>query len=312
MTVPPTRFPDKPPGLRRRGLLRLAAAGAAVPLLPHTARTEPGFPRPFDLNVIQSGHSLTDPIVPMLDAIVAAAGGRSGLRRIDRSTVPGSPMDLRWNNRNPGLPDARERIADYDVLVLTERVPLSNTVQWHASEEMALRWFAHAWAEGSGGAGAETILYATWVPVDSGPDRDNVHNDPEAHIPFRERLPLEMARWEAIRAHVNANRPTGAPQMRMIPGPLVLDAVAEATAAGNAPGLDRIDALFSDDIHLTDAGAYLIALAHYAVIYGRDPRDLPARIGKPGQPAQELSVWMRDLVWRVVRAYPGAGLDGVG
>jgi hypothetical protein len=221
-------------------------------------------------------------------------------------------MDWRWNNRNEYLPDARERIADYDVLVLTERVPLSNTMEGHASGEMALRWFTHAWTNGSRGSGAETVLYATWVHIDSGPDFDNIYHDPEAHIPFRERLPLEMARWEAIQAHVNANRPAGSPPMRMIPGPLILDAVAEAIDEGTAPGLDSLGALFSDTIHVNDAGAYLIALAHYAVIYGRDPRDLPPRIGKRGQPEPELSAWMRELVWRVVRGYPGAGLDGVG
>ncbi|MFP4237902.1 MAG: hypothetical protein ACLFRZ_01240 [Rhodosalinus sp.] len=312
MTASRTRPAHAAPRLRRRAFLQLAAAGAAVPLPGGTAGAGQGFPRSLDLDVIQSGHSLTDPIVPMLDAIVASVGGRSAMRRIDRSTVPGSPMDWRWNNRNEHLPDAREAIADYDVLVLTERVPLSNTMEGHASEDMALRWFTHAWTNGSRGNGAATVLYATWVHIDSGPDFENVYHDPEAHIPFRDRLPLEMARWEAIQAHVNTNRPAGSPPMRMIPGPLILDAVAGAIEDGTAPGLDSLDALFSDTIHVNDAGAYLIALAHYAVIYGRDPRDLPRRIGKRGQPEPELSAWMRDLVWKTVRAYPGTGLDEPG
>ncbi|MFP4449814.1 MAG: hypothetical protein ACLFP0_02670, partial [Rhodosalinus sp.] len=124
MTASRTRPAHAAPRLRRRAFLQLAAAGAAVPLPGGTAGAGQGFPRSLDLDVIQSGHSLTDPIVPMLDAIVASVGGRSAMRRIDRSTVPGSPMDWRWNNRNEHLPDAREAIADYDVLVLTERVPL--------------------------------------------------------------------------------------------------------------------------------------------------------------------------------------------
>lgn len=294
----------------RRAFLGGCATAALLPGA--SAATDRGFPRPLDLRVVQSGHSLTDPIVPMLEALVAAAGaGRAAARRIDRSTIPGSPMDLRWETRITGMPDARADIADYDVLVLTERISLSNTVQWHDSEEMALRWFTHAWNRGAGGKGAETILYASWVHVVSGPDFENPHNDPEGHIPFRDRLPLEMARWEAIRAHVNANRPAGAPAMRMIPGPLVMAAVHDAIARGAAPGLSDISDLFKDDIHVNDAGAYLVALAHYAVIYGRDPRALPARIGKRGQPERALSAWMRDLVWRVVQDYPGAGLAGV-
>ena len=52
--------------------------------------------RPLTLRVIQSGHSLTDPIPDPLRALVVAAGHRGVV--IDRSTIPGSPMDWRWNN----------------------------------------------------------------------------------------------------------------------------------------------------------------------------------------------------------------------
>ncbi len=298
---------------RRRVLQGGAAAALAPVLLPYAARaTDRSVPRPLDLRVVMSGHSLTDPIEPMLEAIVAAAGaGRQAVHRVERSTIPGSPMDWRWDNRIDDMPDARTDIADYDVLVLTERVPLSNTLPWHDSDEMALRWVRHAWDNGAGGAGAETILYATWVNIDSGPEADNPHKDPERHIPFRERLPLEMARWEKIRAHVDANRPDGAPAMRVIPGTLIIAAAHDAIAAGVAPGLSDIADLFKDRIHLNDAGAYLISLAHYAVIYGRDPRELPARIGKRGQPEPEQSAWMRDLVWDVLNGYPAAGLTAL-
>lgn len=278
------------------GLLAGGAAAGAAGRFPFTART------------VHSGHSLTDPIVPMLDAMVAAMGGvRARGRVIDRSTIPGSPMDWRWNHRNQYMPDARHDIADYELLVITERVSLSGTMPWHRSDEMALRWFMHAWENGNHGEGAASILYASWVRTDSGPDFDNPHNDPEGHLPFRERLPREMVLWQAILDHVNSHRPAGSPAMLMIPGPLIMAGAYDAIAAGRAPGLARLGDLFADVIHVNHVGAYLISLAHLAVIYGVDPRDLPLRLGRRVVPAPETAAWMQTLVHEVLRDYPDSG-----
>lgn len=282
---------------------------AAAPLLylgrPGIAQAAQG--RPFSTRVIQSGHSLTDPIVPVLDALVARAGGQQARGRvIARSTIPGSPMDWRWNHRNEYLPDARHEIADYDLLVITERVPLSGTVPWHDSENMALRWFEHALANGADGAGAECILYATWVDTDSGSDTEGSSNDPDGHLTFRERLPREMDSWQAIADHVNAARPEGSAPMPMIPGPLIMAAAYDAITAGRAPGLTRIEDLFRDTIHVNDLGAYLIALAHFAVIYGQDPRDLSGGLGGHDVPHEETADWMKQLVHTVLQDYSAA------
>lgn len=262
--------------------------------------------RPFDLRVIESGHSLTDPIPPMLEGMIRAAGGPAVT--ITKSTIPGSPMEWRWNNAPEFDPDARADIGDYQILVLTERVALSGTMPWHNSQGEALRWLTHAWENGDGGKGAETILYATWIDLGSGPDFDNPYKDPEAHIPFRQRLDLELAGWEEIATSANANRPTGAPELRMIPGPVIMAAAYDDIAAGAAPGLSDMAELFADGIHVNDLGAYLISLAHYAVIYGRDPRGLPANIGQQTPPDAATATWMQDLVWRVVTSYPGTGV----
>jgi hypothetical protein len=111
------------------------------------------------------------------------------------------------------MPNARTAIGNYDLLVLTERTSLSGTVPWHNSASEALRWFRHAHSNGANGEGAETILYATWVEITSGPDYENPWNDPEGHIPWRERLPLEFVRWMEISDFVNAHLPEGAAPM---------------------------------------------------------------------------------------------------
>lgn len=298
--------------LDRRSFAQLLAALAVLQLaVPPMAFGQQVVP--FSARVIQSGHSLTDPIVPVLDNMVAAAGlSEARGRAITRSTIPGSPMDWRWNNRNEHMPDARHDIASYDVLVITERVPLSGTVPWHDSGNMALKWFNHAWTEGKGGAGASTILYATWVDTDSGMRAERHDHDPDDRLTFRERLPLEMERWQDIADHVNASRPDGSEPMRVIPGPLIMAAVHDAISAGQAPGLERIEDLFSDSIHLNGHGAYLIGLAHLAVIYEFDPRELSDALPGVDIPAPETAVWMKQLVHDVLGSYPDAGYPFAG
>ena len=297
----------------RIGRRLFLATSSALPLLmlAGTAPAHAAPTRPFSTRVIHSGHSLTDPIVPVLDAMVVAIGRQDARSRaMARSTIPGSPMEWRWDHRSTDGPDARRDIADYNLLVITERVSLSNTVPWHRSSEMALNWFTHAWTNGNHGKGAETILYATWVDIDSGPDFANPYKDPEGHLTFRERLPLEMAQWQQIADHVNAARPNGAPAMRVIPGPLIMAAVYDAIATGTAPDLTKIDDLFSDKIHLNPQGAYLIALAHLAVIYGVDPRDLSGGLGGIAVPSPATAAWMKQLVHDILRDYPDAGYHG--
>lgn len=280
--------------------IAIFVVGLALP----TGAASPG-PIAFSTRIVQSGHSLTDPIPGVLVEMARSMGGQNVV--VDRSTIPGSPMDWRWKHK-AGPTEARERISDYEILVLTERVSLSNTMPWHKSEIEALRWFTHAWTSGNAGKGAATILYATWVDLSSGPGYINHHKDPEGHIPWRQRLDLELVRWEKIVSHVNAARPAGSPEMRMIPGPLIMAAVYDAIERKEAPGLHSISQLFSDDIHINDTGAYLIALAHYAVIYRRDPRELPDVIPRGVLRDPALAAWMQDLVWKVVTGYPGSGV----
>lgn len=290
----------------RRAVL---SALAALPLLAGPGRAKTGAERPFDLRVIMSGHSLTDPIPDPLTAMVQAAGGSASKgMRIDADTVPGSPIQHRWENRGR-TPDSRQDIGNYDVLVLTERVPVRSTMQWHNTKELALEWFDLARAKGNGGRGAETVFYASWISVTSGPGNKDEYDSEELVIPFRERLELEMGSWQEIADHVNRNRISGSPPMRVIPGPLIMAAVYDAITAGTAPGLQAMAELFTDNIHVNDLGGFLIALAHFAVIYSRDPRSIPDIRGEARWPRGEQADWMKQLVWEVVRTYPDSGLS---
>ncbi|TRW97607.1 hypothetical protein FNJ84_08885 [Paracoccus sp. M683] len=292
---------------RRQFALGSAAAMAILAAAAGRAWGQEPLPR---LRIVESGHSLTDGVMEPLRDMINAAGGRG--TTLVKSTIPGSPMEWRWEH--PAEPNLRDpaAMAQFDLMVITERVSLSNTLPFHRSEEMGLRWFEQAWTYGKDGQGAATILYATWVDIDSGPDHENPYKDSDGKIPFRQRMDREMVLWEQIANHVNKNRPEGSPAMKVIPGPLIMAAAYDAIAAGEAPGLTEMQQLFEDVIHPNELGKYLIALAHFAVIYNRDPHGLPAGVPARGGTSPEQAAWMQDLVWRVVSGYPGAMTDGSG
>ena len=287
------------------------AGMTAVPFMTVGAvRAETGRERPFNLRIVMSGHSLTDPIPYPLTIMVKAAGG-AGSRGmvIDSSTIPGSTAKLRWQPDIKLPVDAKLDIAKYDTLVLTERVPVRSALQWEEARDYALKWFEHAWKQGKSGNGAETVYYASWIGVRSGPGNTDPYDMPDERlIPFRERLDLEMRTWQDIADFVNQNRPSGSPAMRVIPGPKIMAAVFDAISAGTAPGLTAMQDLFEDEIHVNAKGAFLIALAHFAVIYGQDPRGVPGLRGEAGWPSADQQAWMKELVWDVVSACPDGGL----
>ena len=301
--MPARPMPTRPD---RRAVL---AGLAALPALAGTGWAKTGQERPLTLRVVMSGHSLTDPITTPLSAMIEAVGGAATDGLIDSSSIPGSPAEDRWNTTLDLPVNARRDIANYDMLVLTERVPVRSTLQYHHSHDIALQWFTHAWQNGNGGKGAETVYYASWISWQSGPGNDDKYDLPDEQlIPFRDRLDLEMGDWQDIANFVNKNRPAGSPAMRVIPGPKVMAALYDAIAAGQAPGLTKMGEFFEDNIHPNGLGAYPITLAHYAVMYGREPHEVPTMTGKPGWPTAAQQDWMKDLVWDVVRSYPDSGL----
>lgn len=257
--------------------------------------------RELSARIVMSGHSLTDPVRDPLEAMIRAAGGPGAT--VELSTIPGSPLEWRWNNA-PGL-DLRARAGDFDVVVLTERVALSNTLPYHASADFALRFARLAWERGAGGAGAEVILYASWVTLATGPAHAGQGSDPDAGLAWRTRLDREAAQWEGLRAHLDAHRPAAMPPVRLIPMPEVFAALHDEIAAGRAP-VAGIEAFFADDIHPNAMGAWLVALAHFAVIFQRDPSALTRPQGLP----EALARWYEALVWRVLNQHPATGLQG--
>lgn len=235
-------------------------------------------PFPLDARQLYSGHSLTDD---------AAFQGRwpKHLRRmidslgvdenVDKSTIPGSNLRTRWNDSR--TQDSVTGIGQYDLLVITEQVPLPSN-RWGYDSGAELKQFVdNAWANN-----VETFLYATWS------------NRGDS---FRSDLARDEARWEAMADAASADVPY---QVRIIPANRLMMRLYDAGVHND---------YFRDDIHLNGLGQYAVALMHLAVIHHVDPRSVgSAGLGLNPMPTAQQEGYIQDLVWDVVNNYERTGL----
>lgn len=198
--------------------------------------------------------------------------------------------------------DAALASGDYDALVLTEMVEIRDAIRYHDSAAYLARWARRA---RQGNPDIRLYLYETWHNLDDAEgwlarvDADFPrHWEGEILRPALAREGLEQTAIYAIPA-----------------GQAMAAFVRRIEAAPDGiGGLRSRQDLFDDSIHLNDAGAYLVALVHYSVLYHRAPLGLPHDLvradGSPASPlAPEAAQAMQQTVWDVVRAHPLTGLS---
>ncbi len=301
----------------RGSIFRLSAAVAlsfAFLLPPVAAGDLPArTASPLTVRQIHSGHSLSDSYGahPWPGRLILATESRPGTRPYDtihRSSIPGSPMRWRWDHPSD-YPDAKQNIDEFELLVITEAVPLLVNEDVFRDDTLYFldQWVSHAWASGNRGKGAEVMLFSSWTYWQHSGEPPEY--DDEADIPFRQRLDLDGARWERMQDNANANRPEGMPPIYMIPGHRLMMRLYDDIAAGSAPGLTSIGDVFADDIHLNDLGQYAITCLVYAVIYQRNPQELPNRLAVPeDRLSAEQAKYFKKIAWEVARDYWRSGM----
>lgn len=273
----------------------------------------PVAPADRGLAVYHLGHSLVGRDMPAMVEHLAAAAGMTGHSHASQLGW-GASLDQHWRGEVPGFAaenahpahrPAREALASgaYDAVVLTEMVELRDAIRWHDSGRALADWAQLATETAS----PRVYLYETWHRLD----------DPAGWL---ERIAADRAAlWEG-ELLAKAMARDGVPVIRVIPGGQALAAVVRAAESGALPGLTSRDDFFArtpegstDPIHLNDIGAYVIALTHFAVLYGRSPEGLPAALARAdGTPAiapqPEVAAAMQKLVWQVVTGYRATGV----
>lgn len=263
--------------------------------------------------VFHIGHSLVGRDMPAMLAQLAGEG-----HGYESQLGWGATLKSHWEpevpingfeteNAHPRYRDARQAVTsgDYDALVLTEMVEIRDAIKYFSSGDYLHRFARAAWD-----ANPETrvYLYETWHNL----------NDPDG---WTTRLARDLRDyWEGeilkrALAHEGMIHPIYLIPAGQVMKRLVDEIEASDGKSAGAPGLTSRRDLFSDEIHLSDQGHYLIALVHYAVLYQRNPAGLPYALlradgtaATPPDPA--AAALMQRIVWDVVREIPMTGVPG--
>jgi hypothetical protein len=274
---------------------------------------------PFDITQIHSGHSLTDPLFANWPGqyvnLIAHQNSLQAWQLFDvmvgKSTVPGSLIKSRWENPiGFGAPDARLNINNWELLSITERVPLAyqggNTQQWYVDliqeQKQYLSLFVNnAWNNGNNGNGAPTLLWTTWTNIDN------------SNGPWRQMLDIQGEEFERMQDYANLNKPSSAPHVYIIPGHKMMAKLYDDIQLNIVPGITNINQFFSDNIHPNELGSYAISMIHYACIFNQSPVGLPNNLlpnvpaGTP-IPSPALALYLQNMIWEVVTTYPRTGI----
>ena len=247
-------------------------------------------------DVLFVGHSLVGNTMPrMLDGLLPTS------QLVRAQVINGSPLAYNWDhgataqgvNARAVLPSGA-----YGTLILTEAIPLAGHLQWSNTYGIARNYAALAWAANPS---ARVMIYETWheIGIDVAQWRANLTSD--------------LSLWQGIANSVNAVKPGAAPVVGIVPGGQAMGLLYDTIAVGRANGITQITQLFTDQIHLNDAGNYLISLVQYAAISGRSPIGLTDRL--TGEWGQVYSGWTDDqtilfqhIAWEAAARAPGARL----
>jgi hypothetical protein len=268
-----------------------------------------------DIRAFYSGHSLSDGVPEVVELIARSLGhgldfetqsmGYSLLRQRTKGEVPSGSDWTGYragsNRGGAGLNVAEElrqprRLTSgdkYDVLVVTERHDLPAIARKERTAFYLTDMAKHLMA---GNPDAQVLLYHTWL-----------HLDPDAPWPWIDYERAVLPMWECIASRANLDLPArgDVPRVRVLPGGGALAELAAALwdgkvprVAGSTPG-ERVRLLFSDNVHLSEAGRYFIALVHYAVLFGRTPEGAAI----PASLAPETGRYMQRLAWQYSASY---------
>lgn len=259
------------------------------------------------LQVYHLGHSLVGRDMPVM---LAALGGED--HGFASQIGWGASLREHWEpdvavrgfaeeNTHNAHRDPREALDSgaYDAVVLTEAVEIRDSIRYQDTARYLASWAAAAW---DGNPAARVYLYETWHGLDGAED-------------WLTRLDDDLARhWEAeiLRPGLARQEPPLRP-IYVVPGGQVMAAfVRRLESVGGIGALSTRADLFRDEIHFNDFGAYLMALTHYAVLYGRSPVGLPDRVpaenGRAVAIGREVASAMQEVVWEVVTSYPRSGV----
>ncbi len=265
--------------------------------------------------VFITGHSLTDN--PLADHLAEISSSLSTDLKWNQQIGIGSPIRVRTKGNDPsasgwpGYSRGKNRVGSdmnvinelkspatlgagerYDTLVITERHDILGTIQWENTVGYT-RHFHDRLIDGN--PAGTTYLYHSWLSLSK--------TSPAAWIDHEKKA---LYAWECVSSRVNQTLALNAKPGRVItpPAGAALVALVERLVANTVPGItgtleQRMNAIFSDDVHLTNLGSYYAALVTYSSIFRRSAVGAKAPTGASATAVASL----QQIAWAYVSAY---------
>jgi len=267
-------------------------------------------------NTFFLGHSLINFEVPNIVDKLSIAGSQSF--SYSANIGNGATLSWHWNNPTTGQGDQWDLTlpnGGYENFILTEAVALLNHINSSNTFQVADDFCSFA---NQYNPNIQYYIYETWHCTNSGNGSTTGSGgypcdwDAESNTPWRDRLDIDLAKWESIADHINL---THTNPMLVIPGGQALGRLADRIEEGTVPGLSSIFDLFVDTYHLDSRGNYFIACVMYAVIHKMSPVGLPNQLtNRYGNlytvyPTPAQAAIMQEIAWQTVCDYQRDGVD---
>lgn len=257
------------------------------------------------------GNSLTDTVVPWMEPIAASAGETLQFRRF---TIPGAPTDWLWEHPGSGFGDNRVAQAFLIHAPITHvfTQPFAGHGRDIANEaEYSRRFYDEARKHSPD---VQAWLYVQWPDKEFGDSWSKGEGATKGLAgvapakTWQGAIPNFLRYAEAVQARIQKDGYAGKP-VRIVPAGAALATLKTEIEAGKVPGMsDFFKECFSDDLHLSPKGAYLVSLVHYVCIYGKTPVGSVGAL-QSGLTPEQTRVFGR-IAWDTAREYPFAGVKG--
>ena len=262
------------------------------------------------------GHSLINFEVPNIVDKLSIAGSQTF--SYSANIGNGATLSWHWNNPTTGQGDQWDLTlpnGGYENFILTEAVPLLNHLNSSNTFQVVDDFCSFANLHNPN---IQYYIYETWHCTNSGNGSTSGSGgypcdwDTESNTPWRDRLDVDLAKWESIADNINL---THTNPMLVIPGGQALARLADRIEEGTVPGLSSIFDLFVDTHHLDSRGNYFIACVMYAVIHKMSPVGLPNQLtNRYGNlytvyPTPAQAAIMQEIAWQTVCDYQRDGVD---
>ncbi len=266
--------------------------------------------------VFISGHSLTDN--PYADFLHTIAAGKGVDYNWNQQIGIGSPIRVRTSGMN--LPSSNEWTGylngknrdttnmnvinelanpatlgpneNYNTLIITERHDIIDTIIYEYSSSLLRHYHDRLL---SGNPDAQTYLYHSWWYIDF----NNIQE-------WLDHESLVVKSWECVAEKVNLTlADEGLPSaIHNIPAGLALVTLVEHILADQVPGftgtdVEKLDQLFSDDVHLNTEGVFYMAAVSYASLLNSSPEGLLI----PAEIAPDTGQALLQIAWEAVHQY---------